>query len=166
MFIGKGADVKVRDRSGNTPLHLAASRATAEVLLRHGADVHARSAKGETPLVAHALNPEMVRLLLTHKADPNARAEDDRKAIDHVLQGLWDARTAPLRKVRLDAVGQLIQAGTDLLGGKLTAPGANAVVRETLKKLDALEAQRQELQTQPPTPETAGTGEFRAAGER
>jgi len=65
---------------GWTPLHLAAAFGTAEsvdVLLQHGAQVDAvsRNPQRNQPLhaaLALARNPETVRLLLAHGANPNA----------------------------------------------------------------------------------------------
>lgn len=86
--------VSSRDKFGNTPLHIAALHNQVEIaalLLANGADVNARNnpdarevtaamyyhktAYGETPLALALLSfhhKEMVELLLTHGADPNA----------------------------------------------------------------------------------------------
>ncbi len=51
--LARGAEVNVRDESGETPLHLAARSgrtAMVEVLLSHGADVNAETATGRTPV--------------------------------------------------------------------------------------------------------------------
>jgi hypothetical protein len=53
MLIARGADVNARERSGCTPLHIAAYRGYAEavkVLLAHGADPTLKCADGQTPL--------------------------------------------------------------------------------------------------------------------
>ncbi len=85
--------VSSRDKSGNTPLHIAAMHdqpAIAALLLANGADVNAendppgrevvgasyyhKKACGERPLTLALLSyqhKEMVELLLTHGADPN-----------------------------------------------------------------------------------------------
>ncbi|MGC9105409.1 MAG: ankyrin repeat domain-containing protein [Thermoprotei archaeon] len=46
-------DVNIRDKDGNTPLHLAAWYGYLDIvkfLVEHGADVNARNAEGNTPL--------------------------------------------------------------------------------------------------------------------
>jgi ankyrin repeat protein len=75
-----GGDVHAFSADGWTALHLACGFGTAEavrLLLERGADVHARStnALANQPLhaaLAMTRDPESVRLLLLHGADPNA----------------------------------------------------------------------------------------------
>jgi ankyrin repeat protein len=53
LLIEQGADVKARDESQSTPLHLASSSGilgSVRLLLEHGADVAARDGCGRTPL--------------------------------------------------------------------------------------------------------------------
>ena len=55
-LIRQGADVNAKDEYGLTPLHFAAAKdAAAVVLLEHGADVNAKSNKGATTLHGAAL---------------------------------------------------------------------------------------------------------------
>jgi len=52
-LLEKGADVKVANRDGNTPLHLAAFMCHQEVvdlLIEHGAQLDRKNNRGETPL--------------------------------------------------------------------------------------------------------------------
>lgn len=93
----------------------------ARILLRHGADANrGRDASGETPL-HHLLakNHEdrgLVKLLLSHGADPNARTKPG-----VVSYNFWrDARTrgeTPLHRAAAYATGeiirQLLNAGAD-----------------------------------------------------
>ena len=71
-LLENGADVNMLDRSGCTPLHLAASfghKAIVELLLVKGADIHAR-VNGSTALhlAAEKKHIEVVELLLANGA--------------------------------------------------------------------------------------------------
>ena len=53
MLLAAGADVRVKDKAGDTPLHKAAflnNLKTAQLLLEKGADPDARDEEGQTPL--------------------------------------------------------------------------------------------------------------------
>jgi len=74
LLISNGADINIKDRKGNTPLHLAVHyRAPIEiitVLVEHGADLNAKAKGGETPLQL-AINDEnthIIELLRQHGA--------------------------------------------------------------------------------------------------
>ena len=67
LLLAHGADIKGRNRDGNTALHLAVflGRAeTAQLLLKNGADVHAKNNDGGTPVDILGVPWEMTRLLL------------------------------------------------------------------------------------------------------
>ncbi len=75
-MIASGADVHVRDRDGQTPLHYAAqgnAATVAELLMSHGAAVDAPDHDGNTPLWNAAMRTRgegiVVTLLLSHGAD-------------------------------------------------------------------------------------------------
>jgi ankyrin repeat protein len=80
----KGADLKVRDRRGNTPLVYAAAFGSPEalaLLLEAGAAVNYRNSFDATALIWAAANPAKVRLLLAHGADVNAKTRQGRTAL-------------------------------------------------------------------------------------
>ena len=86
LLLKAGADPNATDADGQTPLMVIAHTnnvKAAEVLLHHGAQVDAtEKAAGQTALhfAAAEGQPEMVRELLSHHADANART-----SIDHDL---------------------------------------------------------------------------------
>lgn len=96
FLIDKGAEVKVKNNAGLTPLHYAAmnyfSRHAnldiAVMLIEKGADVNAKDSSGNTPLHTPALNCnyEMVRLLIEKGADVNAKNDEGETAL-HVTSG-------------------------------------------------------------------------------
>jgi uncharacterized protein len=97
---------------GWTPLHLAAGFGTpqsADVLLQHGAQVDAVSKNPQRNQPLHAAlalgrNPETVRLLLAHGADPNATQVGS-------FTPLFSAASAG----RQELVGMLIESGAHAL---------------------------------------------------
>lgn len=80
LLLAHGADAKKRSSRGLTPLHLACLNNNKEIIqmvLEQGADVHARDDKGDTPLHL-CFDLEIIRLLLSHGANPNAVNADKR----------------------------------------------------------------------------------------
>ncbi|XP_049843243.1 ankyrin repeat domain-containing protein 65-like [Schistocerca gregaria] len=80
LLLAAGADVRMRDASGQTALHWAADKGHLQVarcLLEGGAEADARDGGQSTPLHVAALygHTGLVQLLLESKADPNARNE-------------------------------------------------------------------------------------------
>ena len=89
LLVNRGADVNIRLREGWTLLHSAAhllQKDLAAVLLRAGCDPNAVDVTGQTALmkVLFAFNPkaDLIRLLLKHKADPDAKHGGGESAIE------------------------------------------------------------------------------------
>ncbi len=102
-LIEKGADVNLKDRYGETPLHYAAENGStrmAEFLIASGADVNAKNAKGETPLHSATLwgYRQMVELLIAHGADLKAKTNEGQTAVDIATQQDYPGLSTLLRE--------------------------------------------------------------------
>lgn len=77
----QGCDVTSADQTGMTPLHVAAGNSqlgcARALVVDYGAEVEARAANGSTPLYLAASrgNADMIKLLASLGADPNAVGE-------------------------------------------------------------------------------------------
>ncbi len=78
QHIAAGSDVNAKNDDLFTPLHYAATKEVAELLLANGADVNAKD-NGVTPLhyAAGAGRKEIVELLITEGANVNAKLVRD-----------------------------------------------------------------------------------------
>lgn len=72
ILVSRGADVNAKDWGGITPL-MYAQETNTRLLLQNGADPNIRDDQGETPLIYARSDPGRVRLLLEAGADPNAK---------------------------------------------------------------------------------------------
>jgi truncated hemoglobin YjbI len=104
VLLEAGATVDVASGpTQGTALHQAARRGSvsvAQALLDHGAAIDARDAKGQTPLrrAVNCRQPQIVRLLVRHGADPHAA---DRRGV----RALDVARTAEMKQALAGAGG-------------------------------------------------------------
>ncbi|MDZ4201118.1 MAG: ankyrin repeat domain-containing protein [Gallionella sp.] len=78
LLLEHHADVKAIDRQGQSPLHVAPTKDSAELLLVHGTAVNAKRTDGATALHLASVygRKEVVQVLLAHGADVNARTKD------------------------------------------------------------------------------------------
>jgi hypothetical protein len=90
-LIFAGADVNMRVRFGMTPLMQIVTKWNADYeiideLVYAGADVNAKDDFGMTPLMWAAKSckdPEIIKILLQYKANPNTEDSNGKKAIDY-----------------------------------------------------------------------------------
>jgi hypothetical protein len=117
LLLDRGADVNAKNAAGATALMWAATDlAKVRLLLDRGADVNVASSLGHTALELAAMSDgsaEIVRLLLSHGADP--------KAVDKGKMSVLAAAAGN----DVGSVRQLIDAGADVnaadLGGSYAA---------------------------------------------
>jgi hypothetical protein len=140
LLLEKGADPKVRDRFGFTPLHSAAFNGeleTLKLLIARGADVNARTL-GLTPLsgAVNANRADLVDLLLKNGAD--AATKDDQGA-GVVAYAPLHADAAIFRKLISAGADPKLRdsIGVDLM---LIAAASDMSRPETIKELVSLGA--------------------------
>ena len=92
-LLAKGANINHQDRNGWSALHFAVQEKRFEMveyLLQHGASVHLRNVYGNTPLWHATFDSrgsyDLVRSLLSHKADPNSKNAANRSPLDLAVQ--------------------------------------------------------------------------------
>jgi ankyrin repeat protein len=91
LLLSRGADARVVDRSGQTPLHAAAGALNTgfiTLLARQGVDLNARDRDGRTPLLlaAERCYDWNVRALLEAGVDPTIASNDGRTPADAAAQ--------------------------------------------------------------------------------
>ena len=106
FLINKGANVDVRDRDGNTPLHDAAlfgDETAVNYLIGAKARLNATNNRGETPLILAVQRRaiQLVKLLMDAGADPKiADSFAGKSALDYAKA---DARSAAILKLLQNA---------------------------------------------------------------
>lgn len=98
FLLASGLNVNHQDDNGWTPLHFASQKGAleaAELFLDSGADVEAIDLNGNTPLWVAAMNsntnPEMVKALIRHGADPARKNHYDVSPYD-IAPELFDQK--------------------------------------------------------------------------
>jgi ankyrin repeat protein len=111
LLVDHGANVNARDKFNNTPLRMCASNAqsfasldsfkqTVKILLDAGADINAGTTINTTSLhsVVKWGNPDAVRFMLEHGADPNVRTTKGELPIDFAKDPAIRALLEPVTK--------------------------------------------------------------------
>lgn len=88
-FLNSGVNVNSLNNVKDIPLHLAKTRAIAELLLLNGSKVDVPNAFGGTPLHMAAVNgrPEVAAVLIANGADVNASDMVGATPLDHAIVG-------------------------------------------------------------------------------
>lgn len=75
LLLAQGADPCIITQTGETPLHLCSTVATARLILKAGASIEARNIRGESPvfMMVRKNRMEVLRLLLAEGASVQAR---------------------------------------------------------------------------------------------
>jgi ankyrin repeat protein len=84
QHLAAGTDLNAKNKYGSTPLHYAANKEIAELLIAEDANVNEKDDNGSTPLHFAAVNgPKViVELLIANGADVNAKDEDGGTPLD------------------------------------------------------------------------------------
>ena len=79
QHLAAGTDVNAKDDIRQTPLHFAATKEIAELLISKGADVNAKDWMGRTPLrlAAGGGHKEVVELLIAKGAEVNTKSDSE-----------------------------------------------------------------------------------------
>ncbi len=122
LLLEKGADVNARDKDGVSVLALAAAANNIElarILIAKGASVNTADVTGFTPLLNAAGNGDrnaaMVKLLIEHGAEVNAKSADSFETVKNGT--LMLGRLSPLQlaaQANYEAAEALLKAGADV----------------------------------------------------
>jgi ankyrin repeat protein len=102
LLLDRGADVKAKDKNGETALHSAAlwegNEAIVRLLVERGADVNAKDKNGKTALHSAAFwegNEAIVRLLVERGTDVNAKDKNGKTVLHSWVS--WEGNEAIVR---------------------------------------------------------------------
>ena len=131
LLLENGADVNVKDRWSETPLHQAVAHHSGKIavlLLENGADVNAKGFHDYTPLhdAASQGAREMVTLLLEHGADVGATNDNGETPLDVARRKKHAAIAALLEAAENLPVAAAAPAEADALAGELRTSFAGA----------------------------------------
>jgi ankyrin repeat protein len=120
ILLDRGIPVDVKDRSGQTPLHVAVSApghtdALARLLLHRKANFRAVTKEGRQPLHIAALrgNAWAIGLLLDHKADVNATDKEGKTPLHLAVENESPLEEGPTESQALSVVPILLQRKAD-----------------------------------------------------
>ena len=105
LLVKAGADPRLADKDGNTPLHKARLLPVAEALIKSGADVNAHNNEGETPLMV-TYSEEVASLLVRSGADISARDNEGHTALDRARSSGFQDKIKVLEGLRNTSPGK------------------------------------------------------------
>ena len=112
LLLSEGANVRARNRWGNTPLHSARNTEVAELLIASGADVNAKDKQDRTPLhrAASLGRTKVAELLIARGAVVDAKDKDGKTPLllakDELVSNRGGRRAADSQRCRREFKGQ------------------------------------------------------------
>ena len=122
----KKIDVNVQDKKDHTPLHIACQAnqlKCVELLLTAGADVSIKDKQGQTAITL-TKQPEIIKLLIEHGADPQAIYDLHRKYFE-----IYSSDTPPPTPAKLLVIGDP-SAGKTTLVHSLRNEGSESIISD------------------------------------
>ena len=134
MLIKNGAEISLRGKYGDTPLHSVArwsATEVADVLLAHGADIEAKNRVGRTPLHAAAAHgrKKMAEFLIATGANVDAK---DNRGLTPLNRAVAGARDGVRKADRREVAEFLLQCGAQYTIYDVVWVGDAKRVRELL----------------------------------